>query len=238
MNMSAIFFDIQPEISVIICTYNRAEHLTRCIESVIVQTFQDWELIIVDDGSSDRTFDVINPYLEKFPTIRYLKHHNRGAAYARNAGIQASLGDYLTFLDSDDTYAAHHLESRLDYLKSHPELDLVQGGLYTGDDIFVVDYYQPDKLINLKDCAVAPTFFGKRHVFFDLKGFQDILYGEDADLWARAGQRFTIHHLKTPETYHYTRAENSITQTILEARSQPSTSPTPPAEAGTGHFLP
>ncbi|WP_072619967.1 glycosyltransferase family 2 protein [Spirulina major] len=236
--MSSIFFDIQPEISVIICTYNRAEHLTRCIESVIAQTFQDWELIIVDDGSSDRTFDVINPYLEQFPTIRYLKHKNRGAAYARNAGIVASLGDYITFLDSDDTYAKNHLESRLAYLKAHPELDLIQGGLYTGDNIFVVDYYQPKQLINLKDCAVAPTFFGKRQVFFDLQGFNDILYGEDADLWERAGNRFTVETVKSPETYHYTRADSSITQQILEQRSQPSTSPVFLTEEGTGHFLP
>jgi glycosyltransferase involved in cell wall biosynthesis len=236
--MSIVFFDIQPEISVIICTYNRADYLARCIDSVIHQTVENWELIIVDDGSSDRTFDVVNPYLEQFPNIRYLKHKNRGAAYARNAGIVASLGDYITFLDSDDTYAQNHLESRLDYLKTHPELDLIQGGLYTGDDIFVVDYYQPEQLINLKDCAVAATFFGKRQVFFDLNGFNDILYGEDADLWERAGHRFTVETVKSPETYHYTRAENSITQQILEQRSQPSAPPATPTEAGTGHFLP
>ena len=72
--MSPITFNIQPQISVILCTYNRAKYLNDCINSVIHQTFENWELVIVDDGSEDNSFDVIQPYIQKFNNIRYLKH--------------------------------------------------------------------------------------------------------------------------------------------------------------------
>jgi glycosyltransferase involved in cell wall biosynthesis len=68
--MSPITFNIQPEISVILCTYNRAKYLNDCINSVVHQTFENWELVIVDDGSEDNSFDVIQPYIQKFNNIR------------------------------------------------------------------------------------------------------------------------------------------------------------------------
>ena len=214
--MSPINFDIQPEVSIILCTYNRAEYLKKCIDSVVDQTFQNWELLIVDDGSHDHTFAVVNPYLETVPNIRYLKHKNRKLAYAKNVGIQASFSPYLTFIDSDDSYASHHLESRLNYLKSHHEIDLIQGGFFTEEEIFVADYYQPKQVINLKECVLGPTFFGKRQVFFGLKGFNNIAYGEDTDFWARAAKIYQTQNITEPETYIYTRAETSITKSVLE----------------------
>ena len=212
--MSPLNFSYIPEISIVLPSYNRADYLTNCIESVINQTFPDWELIIVDDGSHDRTFEIVNPFLETSDKIRYMKHKNRKLGHTRNAGIQASFGKYITFIDSDDKYKANHLESRLEYMKEHPELDLIEGGFDTGGDIWVADYYQSGKLINLQECVVGPTFFGKRHVFFELKGFNHICYGEDTDLWGRAEKKFKTAKLSEPRTYLYTRAEESITKTF------------------------
>lgn len=214
--MSSIVFDIIPEISVVICTYNRAKYLELGINSVINQTFTDWELIIVDDGSQDDTFEKVNPYLEKFHNIRYLKHKNKKQCYAKNAGIQASFGKYLTFLDSDDTYKPNHLESRLAYMKDHPEIDLIEGGFFCEEEIIVADYYQPGKLINLRECVLGPTFFGKRHVFFGLQGFKHMTYGEDTDLWERAEKTFRTQKITVPETYVYTRAETSVSKSFSE----------------------
>ena len=73
-------FSYNPEISVIMPTFNRARHLENAVQSVIAQSFESWELIIVDDGSSDHTFETLNPYIERFTNIRYLKHKNRKAA--------------------------------------------------------------------------------------------------------------------------------------------------------------
>lgn len=217
--MISIEFDLKPEISVVTCTYNRAQYLNDCINSVISQTFPDWELIIVDDGSEDKTFQIINPYLAKFNNIRYLKHQNRKAGYARNAGIQASFGKYITFLDSDDSYKPNHLESRLEFMKANQEIDLIEGGCELEEEFFVPDYFQPNKLINIRECVLGATFFGKRHVFFELKGFKSLAYGEDTDLWERAEKIFKTYKIKQPETYIYTRAETSITKSFLDQMS-------------------
>jgi glycosyltransferase involved in cell wall biosynthesis len=222
--MTPIKFDPVPQISVVMCTYNRATYLDKTINSVINQTFPDWELIIADDGSQDHTFEIVNPYLQKFHNIRYLKHQNRKAAYARNAGIQASFGNYITFLDSDDTYKSHHLESRIDFMLSHPEIDLIEGGYEIEEEFFLVDCFQPDKLISIKECVVGATFFGKRTAFFELGGFNDVSYGEDAELWSRAEQICKTYKIKQPETYVYNRSENSTTQTLLEQLTQKSNS--------------
>ncbi len=214
--MSPILFDTNSEISVILCTYNRANYLNKGIESVLNQTFTNWEVLIVDDGSNDNTFEIVNSYLDKYNNIRYLKHQNKKQCYAKNAGIQASFGKYITFLDSDVSYKPNHLESRLEYMKAHPEIDLIQGGFFSEEEILVADYYQPGKLINLKECVLSPTFFGKRKVFFELQGFQNIAYGEDPDFWARAEKIFKTQKITQPETYIYTRAETSITKSFLE----------------------
>ncbi len=214
--MSPLSFSYIPEISIILPTYNRAKYLIDCINSVLNQTFKDWELIIIDDGSQDRTFEIINPLLEKYENIRYCKHKNRKLGLSRNAGIQASFGKYITFIDSDDQYKPNHLESRLEYMKANPEVDLISGGVETDGDIFVADYYQPGKLINTLECVMGGTFFAKRHVFFELNGFQNIPYGEDTNLWERAEKKFKTVKIFQPNTYLYTRAEESISKSFTK----------------------
>ncbi len=214
--MNSMTFDIYPKISVVLCTYNRAGYLNKCIDSVINQTFRDWELMIVDDGSQDNTFEIVNSYIQDFENVRYLKHQNKKLGYAKNAGIQASFGEYITFIDSDDAYKPNHLESRLEYMQAHPKVDLIEGGFFSEEEIFVADYFKPGKTISLRECVLGPTFFAKRQVFFESGGFNNVPYGEDTDFWSRASEKFKTHKLKQPETYIYTRAETSITKDVLE----------------------
>lgn len=210
--MNNFNFPFIPEVSVILATYNRAKYLTRCLQSVLNQTYQNWEFIVVDDGSQDNTFEIINPYLEKFSKIRYLKHKNRGAALSRNTGIKASFGNYITFIDSDDQYLANHLQLKLDFFQKHPEIELIAGGFKSDQETWVADYYNPDQKVNIQDCVICPTFFGKRYVFFELQGFQNIVYGEDTDLWERAGKKFKTQKIAEPLTYLYTRAADSVSR--------------------------
>ena len=100
-----------PQISVIIPTYNRADLLPLTIESVMAQTMPDWELIIVDDGSTDETATVLAPFLQD-ERIRYIRQENAGRSAARNHGARLARGDYFYFLDSDD-------ELRLNSLTAH-----------------------------------------------------------------------------------------------------------------------
>lgn len=216
----------KPKISIILPTYNRAPYLKRCVTSVLEQGFRDWELLIVDDGSSDETFEVINPYLFQHSNIRYLKHQNQKLPRTKNIGIQTSFGEYITFLDSDDRYEKDHLESRLEIMNTHQALDLVEGGFKTTEEVWVVDFFDPThtRMINIQDCVLGPTFFGKREVFVALDGFQDLAYGEDTDFWMRAEKRFKTLKIHEPKTYLYSRAEESITKAFEKNRFQsPST---------------
>lgn len=218
--MNDLIFDMKPAVSVILCTYNRASYLHRCMDSVFAQTFTDFELIVIDDGSNDNTFEIVNQYIKEYRNIRYVKHQNRKLALSKNIGILCSFGKYITFIDSDDAYKPNHLAVRCNFLDSHPEIDLVEGGFYSTEEIFVKDYYKIDEIINLRDCVLGPTFFGKRQVFERLSGFNNIAYGEDTEFWARAEAQFQTAHLRDLETYVYTRAETSITKEVMVKMSE------------------
>ena len=96
--------------SIILATYNRAHLLPRAIESVLKQSFQDWELLVVDDGSQDETASLIQAYCKKDARIHYIPKEHSGLPKTRNAGFEAAQGKYCTFLDSDDEYKADHLQ--------------------------------------------------------------------------------------------------------------------------------
>lgn len=204
-------FDIRPEVSVILPAYNRADHLERAIESVVAQTFSEWELIVIDDGSTDGTMALMDRYVQNYQNIRYMKHRNRKAALSRNAGIQASFGRYVTFLDSDDRYLPEHLESRRILLDSRPEIDLISGGFVCEGDPWIRDRHDPEKLVHVRECIVGGTFFGRRELFLALDGFRALDYAEDTDLWERASEKHSIIVITAPESYLYLRSNDSIT---------------------------
>src|SRR6185312_11309056 len=103
----------KPFFTVIIPTYNREKLLQRAIESVLAQTEQDFEIIIVDDGSKDNTKELV----KKYKTVRYYIKKHEGAAAAKNFGISKVKGEFITFLDSDDAYLPQHLKTRKEFLK-------------------------------------------------------------------------------------------------------------------------
>lgn len=108
-----------PTVSVVVPTYNRANRLHRSIESVLAQTFDDLELLVVDDGSTDHTEEVVQGYDDD--RITYVVHEeNRGASAARNTGIERASGEYIAFLDSDDEWLPRKLERQVAELESRP----------------------------------------------------------------------------------------------------------------------
>ncbi len=113
----------KPQISIILPTFNRAELLPRAIESVLSQSFYDWELIIWDDGSTDNTKSVVESYEDSRISYYYAK--NQGVAYARNRAIEQAHGTYLAFLDSDDAWHPEKLLKQIACFKSHPEIDIL-----------------------------------------------------------------------------------------------------------------
>ncbi len=202
-----------PTVSVVLATWNRASLLDGAIDSVLAQDFGDWELIVVDDGSSDGTFEVVDRYLQAYPTIRYMKHRNRKAARSRNAGIQAAFGRYVTFIDSDDRYLPGHLRSRVELMESEPGLDLLCGGFTVEGDPWVRDRDDPRRLVHVRECILCGTLFGKRELFMAIGGFRNLDYAEDTDLWERAAASHRVRKIDHPETYRYIRTADSITRT-------------------------
>ncbi|MDP3731821.1 MAG: glycosyltransferase family 2 protein, partial [Candidatus Omnitrophota bacterium] len=121
-----------PKVSVIIATYNRAHFICEAIDSALNQTFKDFEIIVVDDGSSDNTREV----LEKYGSTIYCIYHqvNKGRAEARNTGIKNAKCEYIAFLDDDDIWLPHKLEEQVAFLDSHPEIGLVHTFTETVDE--------------------------------------------------------------------------------------------------------
>ncbi len=111
--------------SIIMPAYNAGRYIRQAIESVLAQTFQAWELIIVNDGSTDSTPDIISQYAS--PAIKVYHQPNGGESKARNTALRHAQGEWITFLDADDMYLPHHLEVVADHLHTHPEYD----GVYT-----------------------------------------------------------------------------------------------------------
>jgi glycosyltransferase involved in cell wall biosynthesis len=111
-----------PKVSIILPTFNRADTIMRAIKSAQAQTFQDWELIVVDDGSTDNTAALLEGL---DPRLKLIRQDNRGFTEARNTGIRAGSGDYFAFLDSDDEYLPHHLELCVAFLETFKEAQFV-----------------------------------------------------------------------------------------------------------------
>ena len=116
------------KISVIMPTFNSEDFVQRAISSVIKQSFKDWELIIMDDGSSDNTLKIVNSYTAKDGRIKLVKSLKNGAGAARNLGIDSSKADLIAFIDSDDYYDVNFLANAYQLIQD-------------GNDCVVFDYY-------------------------------------------------------------------------------------------------
>lgn len=148
--------DNSPLISIIIPVFNRQELITECLDSVIAQTYDNWECIVVDDGSSDTTCDVVKSLTQKDQRIKVFKRGKKpkGAPSCRNIGMNKASGDYLIFLDSDDLFAPWALSERIQYAYKNPDLDvLVSNGLqFNSKKRELIDYttiFDADRILNL-----------------------------------------------------------------------------------------
>lgn len=184
-----------PKISVITPTYNRAHLIGKAIASVQSQTFGDWEMIIVDDGSTDETRELICAYAEADARIRYIHQANTKSSGARNNGIKNCRGSYVAFLDSDDTFLPGKLARQVAFLESHPDIGLVGCGWdevdETGKLIRSVCPWQSTPVLNIEtlllQCPFPPTAVLIRTDWLTQVGMFDEqqLYVEDWDVWVR-----------------------------------------------------
>lgn len=146
-----------PTVSVIIPTYNRAGYLREAVQSVLDQSFHDFEIIIVDDGSLDATREVAKNFEDN--RIRYYYQANSGRSIARNRGLELAEGDYIAFLDDDDLYLPNKILCQLLYLENEPEVDLVVSGSQIIDEngklISVLRTWEVQPTLTLLSCLYA-----------------------------------------------------------------------------------
>lgn len=215
---SKLIVENSPFFSVIIPTFNRKATISRAINSLLAQTETDWEAIIVDDGSTDDTYYELRPLLDQFENIKYLKQKNRGAAGSKNTGIQHAKGVFFTFLDSDDEYERTHLASRKKIIIENPGLQFLSGGLKIIGSPFVPDRFDATKQVHIDKCEIGGTFFIEKQLLYSLKGFNDILLGEDSDLFDRVAATGVLMIKTNLPTYIYHReTEGSVTNLLLSS---------------------
>lgn len=212
--------NFQPTVSIVSPTYNRASYLERAINSVLNQSYSQWELIIVDDGSIDKTYEIVNDYLQKYDNIRYIKHSNRKVTLTKNAGILAACGQYITFLDSDDEYKKNHLQLRVDFMAKNSHIDLIHGGCDIIGNQYVQDRNDLSKKIHLNECIIGGTFFGKKELFLEIGGFNNLAYSSESNLYERAQQKYAIQKVDWNTYVYYRDTPGSICNTISKKQAQ------------------
>ena len=215
-------YEKNQSVDILLCTYNRAHLIEQAVTSVQQQKYSNLTLLVIDDGSTDTTRDVITRLASKDERIFYYFYEHRGLANARNMGIDLSRGDYITFIDSDDSYLPDHLTLRVQYLRENQTIDLLHGGVELigpEHEKYVVDAQDRSKLIHLTDCCIGATLFGKAQVFKQLNGFKIIDYSSESDFLARAEQSFTVRKVHFP-TYQYFLEHEDRTCKSIKQKSQ------------------
>jgi len=206
-----------PFFSVICATYNRAHLLKRALDSLFAQTTTDWELIIIDDGSTDHTAEIVKPYEALKPEVNYYYQQNKGFIEAKNVGINKAKGKYITFLDSDDAYKPEHLAIRKKILEEQKNIDFLHGGVEIIGQAYVPDAENPQQKIHLSNCFIGGTFFLNNKAIQHLKGFEGTALNTDFDFMQRAkAAGLNISKTNHPTYRYYRDSGSSITNDMLD----------------------
>jgi len=187
-------------VSVIIPTFNRSRKLMRALHSVMKQTFRDHEIIVVDDGSNDDTYQALGSHMTMIQYVR--KQVNQGVSAARNSGIRRASAPWIAFLDSDDYWLKDKLSVQMQYIERNPGALICQT-----EEIWIRDGRRVNPRIrhkkpsgdifdrSLKLCLVSPSSVVLKRSLFDEIGFFDeaLPVAEDYDMWLRISCRYPVH---------------------------------------------
>lgn len=198
---------MKPLVSIIIPTYNDLDYVTQAVESALCQNYRNTEIIVIDDGSTDNTREVLRGY-----EIKYIYQENKGLSGARNTGLKSAQGRYITLLDADDLYHKDRIKNQVEFLENNPGYDFCYSGVWHFKDgefgkflKLKYKYHSGDIFKQLlKKNFIAPSSIIFRREVIDKIGYFDESYRctEDFDFWLRAawaGYRF--YHLDKALTY-------------------------------------
>ena len=209
------------KISVIIPVYNKEHYVLETIKSLLAQTFQDWEAIVIDDGSKDNSAKVIKSV--KDSRIHFYQQTNHGVSYTRNKGIKLSKGEFIALLDADDIWFPDYLETMMKLATRYPTYS-----------VFCVA--QKDRPINtlpqgvsvIEDYCTYPYIFWigglliKKEVYIDVGDFRvGVQPGEDTDMWLRISCKYHTIYLNEPHVEHPYFTENNLGRTFDTQKAFP-----------------
>lgn len=207
-----------PRISVIMPAYNAQNFIRKSIESILNQTLTDLEFIIINDGSSDSTLEIIQEYQRNDSRIKILNQENRGIVKSLNRGIMHSKGDYIARMDADDICWPERLEKQLQYLKENPKIDLISCG-YQPIDEHDKNIGEPilhpsnENALKIALCFSSPIchpgVMAKREVFSNFPYKEKV--SEDHALWISIARKYLISNIEEP-LIKYRITENSLSK--------------------------
>ncbi len=199
-------------ISVVIPLYNKADKIKKTLESVFAQTYTNYEIVIVDDGSTDASASIVEHIND--PRIRLIHQKNAGVSAARNKGIQEAHGEYVALLDGDDEWKPEYLATQINLIKNFPECSVFvtgyefhdQNGRVTYPIINNLKLQTPGELDNYFEIASSSdpiicsiNIVAKKNIFESIGGFPvGIKSGEDLLTWARLAVRYKIAYSRKP----------------------------------------
>lgn len=199
------------KVTVIVPTYNRENCITKALDSILNQTYPDYEIVVIDDGSTDNTETILKRYGNK---IKYFYKSNGGPASARNLGIRTCSGEYIAFLDSDDTWLPNKLDLQISVLEKDNDAGLVFSDMYLADEKdknLFSDLTHPSEgkvflkllknnFIPTSSVVLRKTCLQKTGLFNESKTLIGI---EDYHLWIRLAKFFTVKYINKPLVNYY-----------------------------------
>lgn len=213
-------------ISVIIPTYNSATTIQRTLESVFSQTYKGFEIIVVDDGSTDTTREILAPYISQ-NKIRYIFQENAGCGIARNRGVADSKGDLIALLDADDYWHTEKLARQVEVFKEKPDTVVCYTECYMVDpyaeliwDVqrsffskqrsgWILPYLVTNNMLTISSAMVPRSYFDKVHGFCER---YDLMMVADLDFWLKLAPYGHFCAITTPLTFYQTRPQISQSQ--------------------------
>ena len=225
-----------PSFSIIIPLYNKAAAVTDTLQSVLAQTIADFEVVVIDDGSTDGSAEVVERFCQGHDQICLIRQTNAGVSATRNRGIELAQSENLIFLDADDLWEPTYLAHIQDFIAQFP-----QAGAYATAFVEQVNdeqggsYRSPHRIHGLNDQPVLVDNYFEvasrgqlplmpsstcipRRVLAEVGGFPtDQIQGEDQDLWARIGLRYPIALHPAPDVRYVISAENRVSTRVIPA---------------------
>ncbi len=198
---------LSPQVTIVMSVHNGEKYLSQAVDSILAQTFRDFEFIIINDGSTDRTSEILVQYQARDARIRLLAQEQSGLVDALNRGCALARGEYIARMDADDVAFPQRIEHQVKFLENNPEMALVgtpvvvidENGLPIDLFRFPTDSHEIADLLMRANCINHPTVMIRTKAFCALCGYRKTFqHAEDYDLWLRMSEQYSLANLAEP----------------------------------------